>query len=249
MANNTKQSKNNLIDITTKGGIVHRPFFGNIEITLFEKLYKNIMKSKFELNFIYNPTENKFLVDKHDLSSEHLTKLFRMIEEAKRLGSIYKEMYSEDPKYFTSFQFFPNAELYEWMQERLHYLNEATEFFHFDTVENELFVRLGTSYEKYSISNNKIVFFNKEIIDSEKEKVLPGKSINNFTITKDFEFTTITNIRRMANTLYRSIYAMNPLLPNKLPDFSNVVPIDYIQVNVDFKNPVNNKVSVILQDY
>ena len=95
----TKKEKDTFLNTITKCDTgERRPFFGSIELAMFEKLHNKIMKSKLELCFEYDKLKNKFFADTHDGSKDHLTKLFRMIKEAKYLGSIYQEMYSEDPK-------------------------------------------------------------------------------------------------------------------------------------------------------
>lgn len=245
----SKKAKEKHIDIdsiTIKAGVgLRRPFFGNIEAAMFEKLYNKIMKTQHELFFDYHKEKGKFKADTHDCTGIHLIKLFRMIKEAKYLGSIYQEMYSEDPKYFHSFQFFKNEELEVWMKERLTNLNEINDFFHFDEVEGKIFIRLGMSYEKYSIGKSNIVFFNKKKEkNNEDEESSVIESTSTFSISEDLELTTLTNLERMVNTLYRTIYALNP---HKL-EMIDYTPIDHIKINIDFKNPTNNKVTVELED-
>jgi hypothetical protein len=108
----SKKAKEKRIDIgsiTIKAGAgPSRPFFGNIEATLFEKLYKKIMKFKKEIYFEYNHLEKTFV---NEEDNRDLVTFTRMIKEAQRLGNLYKEMYSEDPKYLLSFQHFKNDEL------------------------------------------------------------------------------------------------------------------------------------------
>lgn len=238
-AKKTKKEKDNFLNTITKCGTgERRPIFGNIELAMFEKLHKQIMKTKREIYFEYDPIKNKFTADTHDCSREHLTKLFRMIKEAKHLGSIYKEMYSEDPKYLLTFQFYKNEELASWIEPRLKDINEINDNYHFDEVEGKLFIRMGLSNEKYSISKENIVFFNKPVEESKEST----ETAITFSISEDFELSTITNIPRMVNTLYRTIYALSP---HKL-EMCDSTPIDHAALNIDFKNPVNNKLVIVL---
>lgn len=244
-AKKTKKEKENFLNTITKCGTgERRPFFGSIESAMFEKLHDKIMKTRLEIFFEYDKLKNKFTADTHDCSRDHLTKLFRMIKEAKYLGSIYQDMYSEDPKFFHSFQFYKNEELEVWMNERLANINAINDFFHFDEVEGKLFIRLGMSYEKYSVSKSSIVFFNKKkgkANEGEEPSVI--ESTGTFSISEELELTTITNIERMANTLYRTIYALNP---QKL-EMIDYTPIDHVKLNIDFKDPTNNKVTIELE--
>lgn len=240
-AKKTKKEKDNFLNTITKCGTgERRPFFGSIELAMFEKLHNKIMKTKLELCFEYDKLKNKFIADIHDSSQEHLTKLFRMIKEAKHLASIYQEMYNQDPKYFHSFQFFKNEELEAWMNKRLNDINEINDNYHFDEVEGKLFVRMSLSNEKYSVSKENIVFFNKSVPEGEEST----ETSITFSIGENFELTTTTNIVRMANTLYRTVYALNP---HKL-EMCDATPIDHAKLNIDFKNPINNKLVIELDD-
>ena len=240
-AKKTKKEKDTFLNNITKCGTnERRPFFGSIELAMFEKLHNKIMKSKLELYFEYDKLKNKFFADTHDCSKDHLTKLFRMIKEAKYLASIYQEMYSEDPKYFHSFQFFKNEELEAWMNKRLNDINGINDNYHFDEVEGKLFVRMSLSNEKYSVSKENIVFFNKSVPEGEEST----ETSITFSIGENFELTTTTNIARMANTLYRTVYALNP---HKL-EMCDATPIDHARLNIDFKNPINNKLVIELDD-
>jgi hypothetical protein len=234
----SKKAKEKHIDIdsiTIKAGAgPSRPFFGNIEATLFEKLYKKIMKFKKEIYFEYNHLEKTFV---NEEDNRDLVTFTRMIKEAQRLGNLYKEMYSEDPKYLLSFQHFKNDELKEWMEPRLNTLFEVNEHHHFavDEKTGELTLYFGLDYEKYKVKKRNIIFFNKEVNETD-EAVTPIDTT--FSISHANKLSTTRNIQRMADTLYRVAYAMDT---NVEPLSIDAYPIQGIRFTINMEDYLKNK--------